>query len=460
MSALVRIRRAIADERLRAAEMMHMSEARFLPAALEVVEQPVSPTVRMTARLMLAGLALLLLWLMLGRIDVVASAPGRVVPAAGVKLVQPRDGGVVRAILVRDGQHVRKGQPLVILDPTTTAAEVEQARAAMLSSALDAARAKAVLGGLDGRGFAFAAPAGAAPAIAATHRQLAAAQLQQIRAGMAMQGAGSRAAAAATAEARGQAAKLGETIPLLKEQLEANEKLLAKGFVSKLRVIEMRRQYLVAMRDRDIAERSVAGAGAQYASATSGAIQSGAEARAEILSALARAQSDVAMRREELVKTLRRASYNRILAPVDGIVAQLAIHTEGGVIEPASPIMAIVPDGGRLVVEARLLNRDIGFVSVGQSVAIKLEAFPFTRFGTIPGRVLSIGSDAVIDEKLGPVYVIRIALAPTTVDRGDRLVPILPGMVAEADIRTGRRSFMSYLLSPIAQAGREAGHER
>lgn len=457
---LMLVRRAIAQEKQRARNVIAVHETGFLPAALEVVERPVSPTARLTVQLMLGGMVLLLLWMVLGRVDMVASAPGRVVPADSTKLIQPLDGGVVRSILVHDGQRVRKGQPLVILDPTTTGAEVAQARQALLASELEVARGRAILGGLDGKGFAFTAPQDADPALAETHRQLAVAQLAQIRAGMSMQSAGSSAAAASAAEARGQAAKLGETIPLLKEQLEANEKLLAKGFVSKLRVIEMRRQYLAALRDRDIAVKSVAGAGAQYASAASGALQTSAQSRAEVLAALAKAESDAAVRREDLVKTTRRATLGRIVSPVDGTVAQLAIHTEGGVIEAAKPIMAIVPAHGRLVIEARLLNRDIGFVSEGQLVAIKLEAFPFTRFGTVPGHVLSIASDAVVDDKLGPVYVTRIALDRTTVDRGDRAVPILPGMAAEADIRTGRRSIMSYLLSPIAEAGLEAGRER
>jgi len=108
----------------------------------------------------------------------------------------------------------------------------------------------------------------------------------------------------------------------------------------------------------------------------------------------------------------------------------------------------------------KLLNSDVGFVQEGQEVAIKLEAFPYTRHGTIKGKVLSISSDATVDDKLGPVYVTRVALDKTTIDRGDKVVAILPGMVATADIKTGRRTFMSYLLSPIEEAGMEAARER
>jgi HlyD family type I secretion membrane fusion protein len=289
---------------------------------------------------------------------------------------------------------------------------------------------------------------------------LAEAQLKQIESGVSQGGASSAAAMAAANEARINAAKLSETIPLLQEQLAANEKLLAKGFVSKLRVIEMRRQYLAAIRDREIASSTMTGAGAQAASASSTAAQNSAQLRAELLSQLTKAESDVNLRREELIKAERRANLQTLVAPVDGTVAQLSIHTEGGVVESAKPIMAVVPKGGQLVAEVKLLNSDVGFVQEGQEVAIKLEAFPYTRHGTIKGKVLSISSDATVDDKLGPVYVTRVALDKTTIDRGDKVVPILPGMVATADIKTGRRTFMSYLLSPIEEASMEAAHER
>jgi hemolysin D len=143
----------------------------------------------------------------------------------------------------------------------------------------------------------------------------------------------------------------------------------------------------------------------------------------------------------------------------NGTVQQLAVHMLGGVVEAVRPLMVIVPYGA-LTVEAKLLNKDAGFVHRGQDVAVKLEAFPFTRYGTIPGRIESVSSDSVDDRKLGPVYLARVALLRSTIDRGDRVVPLVPGMTVTADIRTGRRTIMSYLLSPIDEARLEAARER
>jgi hemolysin D len=145
---------------------------------------------------------------------------------------------------------------------------------------------------------------------------------------------------------------------------------------------------------------------------------------------------------------------------VDGTVAQLSAHTVSGVVEAAKPIMVVVPSGGSLIAEVKVLNKDAGFVHAGQPVAIKLEAFPFTRYGTVPGRIQSISSDAVEDEKLGLVYTAKVVLTRATISRDGEVARLSPGMATTADIRTGRRTILSYLISPIDEARQEAGHER
>ena len=454
------VRHALDEEKRHAKGLITTQETAFLPAALEITERPVSPTARATTWILLIGLLLTMGWLTFGMIDVVASAQGKLIPADSVKLVQPAEPGIVRAILVRDGQRVKKGQPLIELDPTVSGAEAEQARSALQTAELDAARARAVLSGLDGRGLSFVAPASTPDDVAQTQGQLARAELLGIEAMIAGNAADGRVASATRGEAQVQAAKLTETLPLLDQQIAANEALLEKGYVSKLRVIEMKRQRLIAGRDRDAALQTINRANAQMSSASSGGLRNRAEARAKVLGDLAKAVSDASLRREELVKSTRRSSLQRLLAPVDGTISQLAVHTVGGVVEAAKPIMVVVPSGDTLVVEARVLNKDMWFVRIGQPVAVKLEAFPFTRFGTVPGMITRIGSDAIEDDKLGLVYIVRVKLARASMARGDTTVALTPGMAATADIKTGRRSILSYLVSPIDEARLEAGRER
>lgn len=464
MNAIARhwtaVRDALDNERVRSRAVLRTEETDFLPAALEVVERPVSPTARVTTWLLLGLLAAALLWLVLGRVDVVASAPGKLVPADDVKLIQPGAAGIVHAILVRDGQTVRAGQPLVELDPTVSDADAAQARKALETAELDAARLRAILSALDGRGLRFTPPAGTSSEVADTQVALARAQLAEIRAGGQTRAADTRAARASRAEAQIQADKLDETLPLLDEQIAANEKLLEKGYVSKLRVIEMRRQRIAAARDRDAALATARKADAQIAAAGGSFSQSAAEARARILADLARAESDARLRKEELTKAAKRSSLQRLVSPVDGTVTQLAVHTVGGVVEAAKPIMVIVPARGKLIAEVTIANKDVGFIAAGQPVALKVEAFPFTRYGAVPGKLEHISSDAVQDEKRGLIYTARVTLDRATIVRDGRAIPLTPGMAVTADIRTGRRSLASYLLSPIDEIRTTAARER
>ena len=454
------VRAALAQDRRREADRLRVDDTAFLPAALEVIERPVSPTARLTGRVMAAGVAALAAWLVFGKTEIVAAATGQIVPVGQVQLVQPAEAGVVRRILVHDGDHVVKGQPLVLLDPTVSAAQAMQAARAYESAAFDAARARAVVDALDGRPLRVIAPPGSDPAMIAQQEELARARLADARASIVAAAANGAVARADIASAQSEVTKLDRSLPLLDQQLAANEQLLAKGYVSKLKVLEMRRQRIAEAGARDAALVAIRRAAATAGSAGSAAGKARADVRAGLLDELVKAEGDMRLRREEMTKAQAHSGFQALRAPVTGTVGQLSLHTEGGVVEATKPIMTVVPSDGKLVAEVKLLNRDAGFVQPGQTVSVKLEAFPFSRYGTVPGRVLSISPDAVPDDKLGPVYMVRVALDRTRIDRGDHPVALTPGMTAVADIVTGRRSYLSYLTSPVAEAGGAALKER
>jgi hemolysin D len=454
------VRSALADDRRSQKNRLRIDDAAFLPAALEVIERPVSPTARLTGRVLMAGVAAMATWLTFGKTEIIAAANGRIVPVGEVQLVQPAEAGIVRRILVHDGDHVVKGQPLVLLDPTVSGAEAAQAAKAYETAAFDVARTRAVLDALDGKQLHVVAPEGSDAATVASQDSLARARLADVRATVAATAAGGAVARADIAAARSEVAKLNRSLPLLDQQIAANEQLLAKGYVSKLRVLDMRRQRIAEAGSRDAALVAIARAAATAGGAASTAGKARADVRAALYDELVKAESDMRLRREEMVKAKQRSGFQALRAPVTGTVGQLSLHTEGGVVEAAKPIMTVVPSDGKLVAEVKLLNRDAGFVTAGQPVQVKLEAFPFSRYGTVPGRVLSVSPDAVTDEKLGLVYVVRVALDRTRIDRGDQMVAMVPGMMATADIVTGRRSYLSYLTSPVAEAGGSALRER
>jgi hemolysin D len=439
---------------------LRSTEVDFLPAALEVIERPVSPTARVTLWVLMTGLALTGLWLVIGRVDVVISATGKTRPSGSVKLIQSPGSGLVRGIYVHDGDAVKAGQALIELDPTLSGADLAQSQKALANAELDAARNQAIADALSGRGLHFHAPAGLDPAVAATQARLIAAQIAEVEASAAGLEAARRSSLADARGASAQVAKLNETVPILDHELDNMRALDAKGYAPGLRLLELQRQQRQERGDRDVAVAQLSRGQADAAKFAQQAIQTREEARRTALTDLAKAQAEAILRREEVTRASARRRFQRLTSPVDGTVQQLALHTIGGVVEPAKALMVIVPDGDGLEVEARILNKDVGFVHEGQGAAVKLEAFPFTRYGTVPGVVKHISHDAVPDPKLGSVYVVTIGLARAAIEVDGHMVPLTAGLAATADIRTGSRRIISYLLSPLQTTVAQAGHEQ
>ncbi len=454
------MREALKADRAQQKGKTKSTDVTFLPAALEVIERPVSPTGRVTAWVLVAGMMVTIAWLFLGHVDVVASAPGKIVPSGSVKIVQSAGTGVVRAIRVSDGDRVRQGQVLVELDPTLVTADLEQARKGLLTAELDVARNRAIADALSGRGLHFAPPAGTTAGMAETQRRLIEAQVGSVNATTASLAAARSSALSDADAAAAQRAKLDETVPILDHELDAMRRLDAKGYAPGLRLLELQRQRRSEAGDRDVAA-------AQQARGLSDARKLGAqigqtreEARRVALADLAKAEGEAILRREEVTKATRRSGLQVLRAPVDGTVQQLALHTVGGVVEAARTLMVIVPGDGVFEVEARILNKDAGFVRQGQDVTVKVEAFPFTRYGTVPGRVVSVSRDAVADAKLGSIYVARISLSRSTLLVDGRSISLGAGLGVSADIRTGSRRIISFLLSPVQTSAAQAGRER
>ncbi|MBO9697250.1 MAG: HlyD family type I secretion periplasmic adaptor subunit [Sphingopyxis sp.] len=451
------------------------SDHEFLPAALEIMEKPPSPGLRWLM-LSLCGLLLVaLIWSVVGRVDVVATASGKVVPAGNVKQIQPIEIGYVRAIHVKNGQHVEAGQLLVELDPTLVGAEAEQASKGLLNAEVDAARNAALLGHLGGGSSGFAAPAGTSSDIATTQSQYvrsAIAEYEGERASLMQQRAES---AAELASVGAEVAKLEQTLPIVEQQLAARRELSAKGYFSKIRLLEYEQLKIEHVQNIAVQKARAAQARAAIANidAQIGRLRGsfGKTAATE----LAESQEKSGLAREEVTKSQRRQAFMQLRAPVSGTIQQLAIATVGGVVQPAQTLMIVVPDNAAPVVDARILNKDIGFIREGQPVRVKLEAYPFTDYGIVPGIVESISRDAVDTSEPGGaeerdrngrvvqpglIYTTRIRLLRRSIRVAGRDQPIGPGLAVQAEIKTGDRRIIQYLLSPITQALDEAGRER
>jgi hemolysin D len=452
-------------------------ERQFLPAALEIVETPAPVLAHALLWTVVAALLVALAWAHFGKVDVVAVAQGQVIAAGRAKLIQPAETAVVKRIHVTDGQAVKAGEVLVELEAagTATQAEVERLREAWTAARLEAAResalARAVQGGMGAvpvlkletpaNDPTNPTPDTAVPAARlATEAQVLAAEFADHRSRLAAVEADIARRSAERDSARELAAKLGRTAPIAQRRAEDYRALVEKQFISEHGWLEREQARLEQEGDLAFQQARVRELEA--------AVEEGRRRRASLVAeagqwALRRAL-DAGQRATQLAQELAKAASRHrqqvLVAPVEGTVQQLAIHTEGGVVQEAQPLMVIAPSDYQAEVEAVLENRDVGFVKVGQRAQVKVETFPFTRYGTIPGVVSFVSPDAVNDAKRGMVFQVRVKLDRGTLKVDEREVQLSPGMAVSVEAMTGKRSVLQYVLEPVRRTVGEGFRER
>ncbi len=450
----------------------------FLPAALEIVETPPSPVGRAIAATIVAFFCLATAWACLGKVDIIATASGRIIPSGKTKVIQPFETGVVKAIRVSDGQKVSAGDILVELDGTIDGAEADRLQKAVMGAELDAARLKAALAAGEDGTAELIPPAGAGDAQVALQRTLLANQIDEYRAKLAnldrqiAQSEGGRTAVSASVD------KLAFTIPVIRQRVESLKQL--GEFARKLQYLEAQQDLLEHEQELQVQKGRLQEATQALAAVREQRRQATAEFKRTNLADLADAQQKAATLGDELIKAREHHNLQTLAAPVDGTVQQLAIHTVGGVVTPAQQLMVIVPQDARLEVEAMVSNRDIGFVHEGEPVEIKIDTFNFTKYGLLHGDVRSVSQDAIPRDKpvdgsranAGSgerssepqgqelVYAARVSLDRTRMNVDGRMVDLAPGMAVTAEIKTGQRRVIEYLLSPVLRARQAALRER
>lgn len=452
-------------------------EIDFLPAALEIMERPPSPTARTFTAVIMLAFAGAIAWAWFGEIDVVAVAQGRVVPSGRTKTIQPMEAGVVRAIRVEDGQLVKAGDLLIELDATEATADRDRLRSELASARAEAARLRAALDVENGKADAlraFVPPDGLPASLAQMQRQLLDSQIAEQRAKLAAIDREQARREADRATVVQTVTKLTATLPLIRERAEALRSLSAQGTTSRFQYLQLQQDLVSEEQELLVQKIRLTESDASLAANTEQRRQTEAEFRRSLYTGLAEAERKAASLEQDLAKAEQRLSLQRLTAPVDGYVQQLAVHTVGGVVTTAQPLMVLVPEDSRLEVEAFVQNKDIGFIEPGQVAEVKVDTFSFTKYGLIPGRVASLSGDAVqpasaeksTDKtaakaaETGSVYSARIALDRETLDVDGRSTRLAPGMTVTAEIKTGRRRIADYLLSPLSRRAQEAMHER
>ena len=439
-------------------------EAEFLPAALALRETPVSPAPRAAMWLLMAFAAIALLWSVFGHVDMVATARGKIVPGDRSKVIQPIDTAKVVAIHVRDGQAVKAGQVLVELDATEATADRARIAGDLADARLQAARARALLAAMTEDGspslLGFPDPRDVGAERLARERRLLAGQFDEYRGKLDRVDAEIARREAELASTRQVVAKLEQTAPIARRRAADFKGLVEQKFISEHGYLE--KEQLRIEQEGDLATQK------SRLDELAAALREGRQQRAALvaesrrltLESLAEAERKAASLTQERVKADSRQRLMTLVAPVDGTVQQLAVHTVGGVVTEAQALMVVVPTDEALEVDAFLENKDIGFVRAGQEAVVKIETFPFTRYGTVAATVAHVSDDAIADEKKGLIYSARARLARTSIRVDERMVNLSPGMAVTVEIKTGQRRVIEYFLSPLLQYQDESLRER
>lgn len=418
---------------LRRSLLMTADEAEFSAPAIALEARPVSPTLRLTAAVLSAFVLLTLAWAVFSRVDIIVNATGKVIPSGWSKAIASVDTASVRAVHVFEGQTVRTGDVLIELDAREHEAERDKATGDELAARLQMARSRALITALDEHHVPHLLPVAGVPAD----------ELHDAQAHLTGQ----------YLEFSTKLAQLDEDIeryeaalPLALEREGIYEGLLQHHDVS-------RDAWLGKKQDRlDLETR--------LADARHSRLVLIAQTRKEAYDALTDAGKAAASSEQDAAKA---ASHTRLLtlrAPVAGTVQQLTVHTVGGVVQAAQALLMIVPSEKRVEVEAFLQNKDIGFVREGQQAKVKINAFDYTKYGTLTGRVTTVSHDAIEDKDRGLVYSVKVMLDRAVVRVEGRDEPIAPGMSADVDIKTGERRIIEYVLSPLQRRQHESLHER
>jgi HlyD family secretion protein len=444
--------------------------ADFSPPLLRLQEKPPAPLAGWMLRVVIGLMACAIAWMAFGRLDIVAVADGKLVPASYLKIVQPAEQGIVKEILVKEGELVREGQVLVRMDPVQTQADMRSVESEVQNKRLALRRVDAELSGKPFR----RAKGDPAELYAHVHAQY----VSNVRAyenALGQERALLEKARHDLAGAQATKAKLAQTLPHYIEQEKAFEKLTKNGFAGRILYTDKQRERIEKEQDLRTQEATIRSSEALIEQSQAKIAQITADYRRQLQAERIETAAQLEKAVQELAKQAHRRELLELRAPQAGIVKDLATHTSGTVAAPGTILMTLVPEGDRLVAEVWVSNDDVGFIHAGQKARLKLAAFQFQKYGLLEGKVSHVNADATEapspntrsdalsgrDRPMGPLaFRALVELAAQELAADGQRYPLQSGMQVAGEIHLGTRSVLEYLLSPVQKAFHDAARER
>ena len=464
------------------ASALDRTDRQFLSRNLEILDSPPSPMGRMTAVVICCFCAIALAWAIIGKVDIVVVGRGRIISSGYTKSIQSTEQAVVKEILVHDGEHARAGDPLILLDDGIAVADRDRLSQELKIEAINHWRIESLMAE-SGMG---------APAVKEcpdTDDKMCVRTLRLVKAQAAEQSAHisdlENQAMEKQAESEETEATINRTsaqVPLLEQEFMVRKGALQAEFGNKIAFLESQERLVDQENALPVLRRHLDETVKTESSLREQLRQAKAAFERQLLTELADSEGRANEFQQEYFKIDKRIQLLRLTAPVDGIVANLSVHTVGGVVSPGEQLLSVVPTGEILSVEARIDNKDAGFIEPGQPVEIKIDAFNFTKYGLIHGSLVNISRDSIgftlqteqseslvaaanksdkdSQDKGEGIFLAKVALNSSSVQTERGVVPLGPGLAVSTEIGTGQRSVIEYILSPILRYRSEALRER
>jgi adhesin transport system membrane fusion protein len=405
-----------------------------------------------------ALIAVFVVWAALAQVDQITRGMGQVVPSADVQLVQSLEGGILAGLNVQEGDAVQKGQVLAKISNVAFASEEKgiAAKAAALTLKRDRLRAEAA-----GQDFTpDAANAAKFPDLAANERQLYEARQKDLQNSLSLLDDKITQSEADLREIQAQVSRLAETSSLLQQQVNMTSAMVAKNAAPRMDLIKQQRELADLRGNMNAASQKRASLEAELSVSKRERAEREGKFKSDALAQISEVETELSGLNETLNAASDRVDRSELRSPVDGVVKSIHMKTIGGVIEPAKVLMEIVPTGDQLKITAKVSPTDIAFLKLGQDVKVKITAYDAQRYGRLDGKLTRIGADTVSDNKGNVFFEIDVVTKKNHLGTETNPLPIMPGMVAQADVITGKHTIMEYLLKPFLRARQEALTER
>jgi adhesin transport system membrane fusion protein len=410
---------------------------------------------RSLLRIAAAALFVMLIWAAFAQIDEVTRGEARVIPTSQVQIIQSVDGGVVEALLVKEGQIVDAGQLLLRVDPTRFVSNMLESRAGQVALQAKALRLEALT-----RGTAFTPPAELlreAPDVVAQEMRLYESRRAEISAQTSIYQSQLVQRQQELNEVRARRDQAERSLELMTKEINATRPMVATGAVSEVEMMRLDREVARMRGDREQATAQISRVQSAIQEASSKINEVQLTSRNQMSAELSETMSKIASLSQGGRALEDKVKHADIKSPVRGTVKRLLINTVGAVVQPGKEVVEVVPLDDTLILEVQITPKDIGFLRPGQEAMVKFSAYDYSIYGGLVADVFLIGADSVLDEKGNAFYHVRVrtrksSLGPT--------LPIIPGMVAQVDILTGKKTVLSYLLKPVLRAKSNAMTER